>query len=130
MKKLSDKEQQFLLQLLKSCEYYHLNEKQAVECINKILHRNISRRTYYLYRRKLHSHDVLNRLKESIYNSPLDRSAMLLLSDDADLEVRAKSNKLVADQFPNMTLSPLQPPYFADNNENMGKNQRMLFLLI
>ncbi len=120
MRNLNIEEQQLLLQLIKSCEYYQINEKQSVECINNILNKNISRRTYYAYRHKIYSHDVFCRLKESIYSSAIDRSAILLLSDDADSEVRAKANKLIADQFPNMTLSPLQPPYCADNNENMG----------
>lgn len=117
MKKLSDKEQQLLLQIMRSCEYYHLNEKQYMKCINNILSSNISRRTYYLYKRKLHSHDIFSRLKESIYNSPLNRMSILLLNDDADPEVRAKVNKLIADQFPNMILSPLRPPYCADKND-------------
>ncbi|MEJ7642735.1 MAG: hypothetical protein WKF36_11185 [Candidatus Nitrosocosmicus sp.] len=128
MKKLSDFEQQLFLQLIKSCEYYHLNEKQSIECINKILNINISIRTYYIYKRKLYSHDVFNRLKESIYSSPIDRSAILFLSDDADSKVRTKANKLIADQFPNMTLSPLQPPYYADNNENQVEKPKDTFL--
>ncbi len=99
MKRLLDKEQHFLFQLIKSCEYYRLNEKQSIGCINEILNRNISRRTYYLYKRKLYSHEVFSRLKESIYNSPLDRLSILLLTDDTDSEVRAKVNELVACQF-------------------------------
>ncbi len=111
-------EQQLLLQLIKSCEYYHLSEKQSIECINKILNRNISRRTYYIYKHKLFTNDVFSRLKESIYSSHLDRISLLLLNDDADFEVRAKVNKLIADQFPDKVLSHLQYPYITDNNEN------------
>ncbi len=40
---MSDKERQLLLQLIKRYECYHLSEKQSVECINKIPHRNIFR---------------------------------------------------------------------------------------
>ena len=67
-----------------------------------MLNRNISRRTYYFYRWRLYSNDVFNRLKESNYNSPLDKLSLLLLDDDydTDLEVRAKVNKLIDDQFP------------------------------
>ncbi len=118
MKKLSDKEQQFLLNLIKSCEYNHLNEKQSIECINNILNRNISRRSYYTYKRKIYSHDVFNRLKESIYNSHSVRSAILLLNDDADLEARAKVNKLIADQFSNKNPSPFQTSYLNENKED------------
>src|SRR5215210_4948014 len=104
---------------MKSCEYYHLSEKQSIVCLNKILNINISRRSYYTYKRKLYSHDVFNRLKESIYNSHLDRLSILLLNDDADLEVRAKVNKLVGDQFPNKVLSHLQSPHNNEINENL-----------
>ncbi len=61
----------------------------------------MSRRSYYIYKRKLYCHDVFNRLKESIYNSPLDRLSILLLNDDTDVEVGTKVNKLIAEQFPN-----------------------------
>jgi hypothetical protein len=96
VKNLSDKEQQLLLHLIKSGEYYHLNEKQTIECISKILNRKISRRTYCIYKRKLYSHDIFKRLKESIYSSPLDRMSLLFLNDDTDSEVRAKVKELVA----------------------------------
>lgn len=119
MRRLSIKERQLLLQLLKSCVYYNLTEKQSIKCINKILSRNISRRSYYIYKRKLYSHDVFKRLKESIYSSSLDRISMLLLNDNSDLEVRAKVNKLIADQFPDEDLSPPRSPFFSENNENM-----------
>ena len=116
-----DKEQQLLLQLIKSCEYYHLNEKQSTNCINKILSRNISRRTYYLYKRKLYSHDVFNRLKESIYYSSLVRLSILLLNDDTNPEERTEANELVAGQFPdNEKPSFLLPSqYIHENNEIM-----------
>ena len=117
MKKLSDKEKQFILQLLKSCEYHQLSEKQSIGCINEILNRSISRRTYYSYKRRIYSNDIFSKLKESIYNSPLDKSAILLLNDDTDFEVRAKANKLIAYQFPSKNLSPLQSPCIDENKE-------------
>ena len=118
---LSAKEQQFLLQLIKSCEYYHLSEKQSIECINKIPNRNVSRRTYYNYKHKLYTHDIFNKLKESIYNSPLDRLSLLLLNDEADPQVRAKVNELVAGQFPDKEKPTfLLPSQYGDENyENM-----------
>jgi hypothetical protein len=119
VKKLSDKEQQFLLQLLRICEYHNLTENQSIECINNILKRNISRRTYYNYKRKLYSHDVFNRLKEDVYSSPLDRLSLLLLSDETDLEARAKVNELVSNQFPDKNLTYLQSQCYDENNENM-----------
>jgi hypothetical protein len=43
----------------------------------------------------------------------------LLLIDDADLEVRAKANKLIADQIPNKDLSSLiQSQNYNENMEN------------
>ena len=123
MVNLSNKEKQLLLQLIKSCEYYHLNEKQSIGCINNIISKGISRRSYYTYKRKLYSHDVFTRLKESIYSSPLDKSAILLLNDDADLEIRAKSNKLIADQFPDKNLSFILPSVYHDENDNNTKDK-------
>ncbi|MDP8907190.1 MAG: hypothetical protein M3M88_06690 [Thermoproteota archaeon] len=121
MKKLSDNEQQLLLQLIKSFEYYHLSEKQPIGCMIKILKRNISRRTCCLYKRKLYSHDLFRRLKESTCNSNLDKMSLLLVSDDTDCEVRAKVNKLIADQFPDKQKpSFLLPTQYCDrDNENM-----------
>ncbi len=130
MKKLSDKEQQFLLNLIKSCEYYHLNEKQSIKCINKILNKNISRRSYYIYKRKLYSHDVFSRLKESIYNSHLDRIS-ILLNDDTNLEVTIKVNKLIADQFPNKDdLSFLQSQNYDEYKENTNDKVKDTFAKI
>ncbi len=48
----------------------------------------------------------------------MDRSAILLLNDDASLEVRAKVNKLIADKFPNGDLLPLQSQYYDKGKEN------------
>ena len=118
MVKLSDKEQQFILQLIKSCEYHGLSEKQSIESINNILNKNISRRTYYSYKSKLYEDDIFNKLKGSIYSSPLDRISVLLLNDETTFEVKAKVNKVVADQFPNKVLSfLLQSQYNDENNE-------------
>ncbi len=96
---------------------------QSIDCINNILNTNISRRTYYNYKRKLYSHDVCNRLKESIYNSHLDRLSILHLNDDADLEVRAKVNELVIGQFPEKEKpSFLLPPRYHDENDDNTKD--------
>jgi hypothetical protein len=125
--KILAEEKQLLLQLIKSCEYFDLTEKQSIEFINNMLIRTISRRSYYNYKRKLYSHDIFNRLKESIYNSPLCRTSILLLIDDTDFEVRAKVNKLIADQFPSKNLSSLQLQSLDENNENMkGKLDNVL----
>ncbi len=121
---MSDKEQQIILQLIKICEYYHLREKQSMECFNNILNRNISRRTYYNYKRKLYSHDVFKRLKEIIYNSPLDRLSLLKLNDNTNPEVRTKVNKLVADQFPDKEKpSFLLPSQYYDENDDNTKDK-------
>ncbi len=119
-----DKEQQFLLQLIRSCEYHHLSEKQSIGCVNKILDRNISRRTYYNYKNKLYKDDIFNKLKESIYNSHLNRLSILLLNDDADSEVRAKVNELVAGQFPDKEKpSFILPSHYCDGNDDNTKGK-------
>ncbi len=66
----------------------------------------------------MYSHDIFSGLKESIYNSPLDRLSILLLNDDADLEVRAKVNKLIAGQFPGKDLTFLQSQHDDIIEEN------------
>ncbi len=109
---------------MKSCEYYNLNEKQSIECINKIINRNITRRTYYNYKRKLYSNDIFIRLKESIYNSHLNRLSLLLLNDDADLEVRARVNELVAGKFPDKEKpSFLLPSQYCNENDDSTKDK-------
>lgn len=124
MKKLSNNEQQFLLQLIRICEYHHLSEKQSIECINKILNRNISRRNYYLHKSKLYKDDIFNQLKESIYSSTIDKISILLLTDHTNPEVRAKVNELVAGQFPDKEKpSFLIPSQYNDENDDNTKDK-------
>ncbi len=88
------------------------------------INRNISRRSYYNYKRKLYSHDVFNRLKESIYKSSIDRLSILLLNDDADLEVRTKVNELVAGQFQDKEKPVfLLPARHYDENDDNTKDK-------
>lgn len=99
------------LRLIKSCEYT-ISEKQSVECTNKILNRNISGKTYHTYKRKIYSHNVFNKQKESIYNSHLDKLSIFYLNNDVGSKARTKVNKLIADQFPTKILFPLQSQCF------------------
>jgi len=58
MEKVSSKEkEQLILHLIKSCENFDLNEKETINAINKILGKDISRRTYYNYKKKLYDRD-------------------------------------------------------------------------
>ena len=53
MKNFDSSDKKFVLHLIKSCENYDLSEKESLETINKILDKDISRRTYYNYKKKL-----------------------------------------------------------------------------
>ncbi len=131
MRNLTLEEKQLLSQLIKGCEYHHLSEKQSIECINKVLKGHVSRRSYYNYKRKIYSHDVFDRLKESIYSSSLDKSALLLLNDNSNLEVRTKVNKLIADQFPDKDKPTfLLPSHHDEYIENMKDKENSVFMKI
>ncbi len=64
MKYLSIEDKQLILQLIKSCENYdNLNEKETINAINKLLIKDISRRTYYNYKKKLYDKRYLYKIK-------------------------------------------------------------------
>lgn len=90
----------FLIQLIKNCEYYDLTEKQSLELINKKLSKPISRSTYYSYKKKLYQDEKFQSLKKSPYNSKMLKSLMLYMDDDMDNSDDLDFNKLIYKQFP------------------------------
>jgi hypothetical protein len=101
VKKLSDKEQQFLLYLIKSCEIYgDLNEKESIGAINKTLCKDISRRTYYNYKKKLYDKEIITKLKDTMYDTK-EMKCLLLECEETNKIGSLRADKLIADQFPN-----------------------------
>lgn len=87
-----------ILHLIKSCENYQLTEKESLETISKILGKDISRRTYYNYKKKLYDKDILKQLKNSMYDSQMMRCLLLDL-EDTDKDEGERADKLVAEQL-------------------------------
>ena len=74
-----------ILYLIKSCETYDLTEKESIETINKILNKNISRRTYYNYKKKLYDKEIIQKIKGTIYDTQAIRCLIFDL-EDGDIE--------------------------------------------
>ena len=53
-----------MLHLIKSCEIYDLKEKESVDTINNLLNKNISRRTYYNYKKRPYDKEIFQMLKD------------------------------------------------------------------
>jgi hypothetical protein len=91
--------QQLILHLIKSCENYNLTEKESIETINKILDKDISRRTYYNYKKKLYDKEIIHQLKGSIYDNHMMRCFLLNL-EETDQKMSLKADFLVYQQLP------------------------------
>lgn len=89
----------FLLYLIKNCEYHNLSEKQSLEIINNLLVKNISRSTYYRYKKNLYEDEKFQSLKKSIYKSKLLKCLLLYL-DETNEPDGFSANKLISEQFP------------------------------
>lgn len=94
-----DRNSNLILYLIKSCENYDLSEKESIDTINKILDKDISRRTYYNYKKKLYDKDILKQLKSSMYDSQMMRCLLLDL-EDTNKEESERADKMVAEQLP------------------------------
>jgi hypothetical protein len=93
------KNQQLILHLIKSCENYDLNEKESIKTINKILNKDISRRTYYYYKEKLYDKEIFHQLRDSIYDNHMTRCLLLNL-EETDWQKSLKADMLVSEQLP------------------------------
>lgn len=85
--------------MIKSCKNYNLSDKESLETINKILDKEISRRTYYNYKKKLYDKVIINQLKGSIYDHHMMRYLLLNL-EETDWKDSAKADFLVTRQLP------------------------------
>ena len=89
-----------ILYLIKSCENYGLNGRESIDSINKVLgDKNISRRTYYNYKKKLYNSQTFGLLKNSCYNT-FGVKLFILDSILNDWEQTKKADKLIGQQFP------------------------------
>lgn len=98
MQKLK-KQSDFLMNLIKKCEYHNLTEKQSLELINEKLSKPISRSTYYNYKKKLYSDKKFQSLKQSIYNSKLLKCILLYL-DEADNPSDINIRNIILEKYP------------------------------
>ncbi len=96
---MEEQKQILLLHLIKSCINYDLSEKESIETINKILDKDISRRTYYNYKKKLYDKEIFQVLKESCYDTKAVR-CLLLDIEDMNSEMSLEADKLIAKQLP------------------------------
>ncbi len=81
--------------------------------------------------RKLYYNDAFSKGKKIAFTTPhSDRLPLLFLNDDADLEVRAKVNKLIANQFPGKDLFSSQFQYCDEDNENSKNKLKDTFMKI
>ncbi len=94
----NNKNSDLVLHLIKSCENFDLTEKESIETINKILDKEISRRTYYIYKKKLYDKEMIQKIKGSIYDTQAIRCLIFDL-EDADIEKSVEADKLVAEQL-------------------------------
>jgi hypothetical protein len=94
-----EKEKQLLLHLIKGCENFGLTKKESIDAINKILSKDISRRTYYNYKKKLYDKEIFTTLKGTIYDTKEMKCLLLGLEDDDKTE-SMRADKLIAEQFP------------------------------
>lgn len=95
----SKRPEDFLLYLIKECEYHNLSEKQSLQIINNSLINNISRSTYYNYKKILFEDEKFQSLKKSIYKSKLLECFLLYLDETEDPD-GFNMHKDISEQFP------------------------------
>lgn len=95
----NDRDPNLILHLIKSCENYALTEKESLETIDKILDKDVSRRTYYNYKKKLYDKEMIQKIKGTIYDTQALR-CLILDIEDADKEKSVEADKQVAEQLP------------------------------
>ena len=93
---------------------YALTEKESLETINKILDKDISRRTYYNYKKKLYDKEMIQKIKGTIYDTQAIR-CLIFDIEDADIEKSLEADKLVAEQLPD------RPDIFHDTERYKGE---------
>ena len=99
MKKSNIRNSTLITHLIKSCENYDLSEKESLKTINKVLNKDISRRTYYNHKKRLYDKEMIQKVKGSIYDTQALR-CLILNVEDTNREKSLEADKLIAKQLP------------------------------
>ncbi len=104
--------------MIKSCEFYdNIYEKESVDVINNILKKNISRRTYYNYKKKLYDKEIFKTLKDTVYGTK-EMKCLLLEMEDNNKTESLSADKLIVGQFPD------RKDIFHDTDKQMEEIER------
>lgn len=114
-----------ILHLIRSCENYDLTEKESIETINKILDKDILRRTYYNYKKKLYDKEIIHQVKDSIYDNHMMRCLLLDL-EETDQKMSFKADFLVYQQLPDRKDIFHDPQIQKAEAEELEKTKTMI----
>ena len=89
----------FLIGLVKNCEYYDLTEIQSLDLVNSKLSKPISISTYYNHKKKLYQDKKFQSLKKSVYKSKLLRCLKLYLDGQPEPDGH-NIQKHISEKFP------------------------------
>lgn len=98
MRRQYKEQKQLVLQLIKNCEVFHLDEKRSIECINNVLNNPISRRTYYNYKKELYSDDIYKNLDKRSHFYKL-KSELLQIDQRFAIKNEAEIKSLISRQL-------------------------------
>ncbi|NOJ32970.1 MAG: hypothetical protein DA329_12615, partial [Candidatus Nitrosocosmicus sp.] len=116
--KKSKRQKLVLLELVSSCEYHHLNEKEAMGFINKFLHnRTICRRTYYNYKKQVYekeSEDKIFQRKLNRYTPKFSRNMADILFDKGKLKQEYRNSLIDYLIFNEFSKQEKMPKYYKD----------------
>lgn len=116
--KKSKKQKLVLLELVSSCEYHHLNEKEALGFINKFLYnRTICRRTYYNYKKQVYekeSEDEIFQRRLNRYAPKSFRAAANILLGKGNLKKEYRNSLTDYVVFNDFSKDCRIPKYYKD----------------
>jgi hypothetical protein len=126
MLKLSEADKKYVKLLILDCENFHLNEKESLAYISKIMNRKISRTSYYNCKKEISDNDFYvnfisdSQLKKSfsIFHNIAQRTRILISSTDA----RIRSHNVWNDpEF----VSKYYDRFFADGYALVERTKHM-----
>jgi len=131
--KKSKKRKFVLLELVSSCEYYNLNEKEALGFINNFLdNRTICRRTYYNYKKQVYekeSEDKIFQMKLNRYAPKSFRNVADILFDKGKLKQEYRNSLtdyLIFNEFSKQEKMPKYYKYLYARGDAIIKNTQKL----
>lgn len=115
----------FILRIIKSCEYYDLGETKSLEVIEKIMKRKLSVKTFYNFKKKLY-------VKSKIYETKLNYGdwvsrdhiikSYLLFRSENDMIEQFRVDRLICTAFPDI------PKDYRDKMKDIGQREIDLIL--